>query len=96
MNASKRTTHPEWIDPDDAPELTDDFFEQADLYRGDELIKRGRGPGRPPGSNKSVTTVRLDDDLLEALRSSGPRWQTRLNALVREWLKTHKLEELNV
>ncbi len=30
MNANKHATHSEWIDPDDAPELTDEFFEQAD------------------------------------------------------------------
>ncbi|MBF8274075.1 MAG: hypothetical protein HW380_3180 [Magnetococcales bacterium] len=32
----------EWIDPDDAPELTDAFFEEADEYIGDRLIRRGR------------------------------------------------------
>jgi len=92
MNANKRSTRVEWIDPDDAPELTDEFFEQADLYKGDALVKRGRG--RPRGTTKTATTVRLDDDVLAALKASGPRWQTRLNALVRDWLKTHKLDEI--
>jgi hypothetical protein len=32
----------EFVDPDDAPELTDDFFEHADLYNGDNLIKKGK------------------------------------------------------
>src|ERR1700687_3246681 len=31
---------------DDIPELTDEFFEKADLYIGDKLIRPGRG--RPP------------------------------------------------
>ncbi|GAA5171716.1 MULTISPECIES: hypothetical protein [Halomonadaceae] len=30
----------DWIDPDDAPQLTDEFFEKADKYRGGTL--RGR------------------------------------------------------
>ncbi|MCO4888873.1 hypothetical protein MKD50_05750 [Cupriavidus sp. WGtm5] len=30
------------------------------------------------------------------MKASGPRWQTRLNVLVRDWLKTHKLEEIEV
>ncbi|MFS8930084.1 MULTISPECIES: hypothetical protein [Cupriavidus] len=30
------------------------------------------------------------------MKASGPRWQTRLNVLVRDWLKTHKLEETEV
>ncbi|SPD65611.1 conserved protein of unknown function [Cupriavidus taiwanensis] len=30
------------------------------------------------------------------MKASGPRWQTRLNVLVRDWLKAHKLEEIEV
>lgn len=33
---------PQWIDPDDAPEWTDEMFARADLYHGDKLIRRGR------------------------------------------------------
>ena len=32
-----------WVDPDDAPELDADYFERADVYEGDKLIRRGRG-----------------------------------------------------
>jgi uncharacterized protein (DUF4415 family) len=84
----------EWIDPNDVPELIGEFFEKADLYKGGTLVWRGRG--RPRGTTKTAMTVRLDDDLIEALKASGPRWQTRVNALVRNWLKTHKLEEIEV
>ncbi|AMR79647.1 BrnA antitoxin family protein [Cupriavidus nantongensis] len=94
MKGNKRATSTTWVDPDDAPELTDDFFEQADLLKGDKIVKRGRG--RPRGTTKTATTVRLDDDVLEALKASGPRWQTRLNVLVRDWLKTHRLDEIEV
>ena len=52
MTVSKRATYTEWIDPDDAPELTDDFFQQADEYVGDKLVRRGR----PLGSHKTATT----------------------------------------
>ncbi|WP_255212699.1 BrnA antitoxin family protein, partial [Burkholderia pseudomallei] len=51
--------HTDWVDPDDAPELTDEFFERADEYVGDRLVRRG--PGRPLGSHKTATTIRLDD-----------------------------------
>jgi uncharacterized protein (DUF4415 family) len=94
MNGNKRATPSTWADPDDAPELTDEFFEQADLLKGDKLIKRGRG--RPRGTNKTAATVRFDNDVLDAMKASGPRWQTRLNALVRDWLKRHKFEDLQV
>ena len=47
--------------------------------------------GRPPGSKADVTKtpvkIRLDPDLLAALRESGRGWQTRVNdALRREFL----------
>ncbi|TDN63226.1 BrnA antitoxin family protein [Paraburkholderia sp. BL10I2N1] len=90
MNANKRATRTEWVDPDDAPELTDEFFERADEYAGEKLVRRGR----PAGSHKTATTIRFDDDILEAFRATGPRWQSRLNAAVRDWLKTHSPDEV--
>lgn len=88
MSANKRVTHVTSVDPDDAPELTDDFFEQADEYIGDRLIRKG--PGRPAGTRKTATTIRLDDDVLAAFKSTGKGWQTRLNAALKDWLKTHR------
>jgi hypothetical protein len=34
----------QWLDPDDAPELDDDVFEQAEIRRGDTLVRLGRPP----------------------------------------------------
>lgn len=45
--------------------------------------------GRPLGSTKESTTIRFDRDVLEAFRAYGAGWQTRMNAALREWLKTH-------
>lgn len=42
---------------------------------------RRRGPQKAP--TKVSTTIRLDADLLEALKATGEGWQTRVNALVR-------------
>lgn len=92
MNAKLRTSDGTAVDPDDAPELTEEWFEQADFYIGDKLIRRGR----PAGSSKTSTTIRLDDDILDAFKATGPRWQTRLNAAVRDWLKTHSPEEVTI
>jgi uncharacterized protein (DUF4415 family) len=89
MTVSKHPMQSERVDPDDAPELTDEFFEQADEYVGDRLVRRGRG--RPVGSHKTATTIRLDDDVLEAFKATGRGWQTRVNAALKDWLATHKL-----
>jgi uncharacterized protein (DUF4415 family) len=37
----------------------------------------------------SQVAIRLDRDVLTAFRESGAGWQTRMNAALRDWLKTH-------
>jgi uncharacterized protein (DUF4415 family) len=72
-----------WIDPDDAPELNEGWFQNAHVYIGDTLIKRG--VGRPPIKNaKEMLSLRLDSDVLEKLRASGKGWQTRLSKHIKE------------
>ncbi|WP_082910670.1 BrnA antitoxin family protein [Magnetospirillum moscoviense] len=66
---------------DEIPEWTDEMFERADLYHGDTLIRRGRPPKEAP---KKPVSIRLDPDLLEYFRASGPGWQTRVNDLLRQ------------
>jgi uncharacterized protein (DUF4415 family) len=92
MNAKSKDSRRTWVDPDDAPEITDEWIEGAELREGERVIRRGR----PVGSAKTPTTVRLDNDVLEAFRATGPRWQSRLNAALADWLKTHSPDELTV
>src|SRR6266699_3366276 len=68
-------------DPDDAPELLNDFFRDGQLRHGDRLIRRGRPPisGKP----KTAVTLRLDEDVVQAYRQTGEGWQTRINADLR-------------
>ena len=71
---------------EEIPELTDEFFKRADVYKGKKLVRRGR----PLGSGKKVsTTVRFDADVLNSFRMQGTGWQTRMNNALREWLKAH-------
>jgi len=43
-----------------------------------------RGPGRPAGSNKTATSIMLDNDVIAALKTPEPKgWQTRANAALR-------------
>ena len=86
MNANKHATPTEWIDADDAPELTDEFFERADEYVGDKLVRRGRPRTDSP---KVALTVRYDAEVVEAFKATGKGWQTRMNAALKEWLRTH-------
>ncbi len=50
MTAKKPSTPTIWTDPDDAPELTEAFFQTADRYDGATLKPRGRPRPLPPKS----------------------------------------------
>lgn len=59
-------------DPD-AYEMTDAEFKKLRPQRG-----------RPPlDVKRPMLSMRVDPDVLEKLRASGPGWQTRLNATLR-------------
>ena len=61
---------------------------QEEMRSGLEVARRRRG--RPAGSGlKEQVAIRFDRDVLDAFRSSGVGWQTRMNAALKEWLKTH-------
>lgn len=80
-----------WIDPEDAPEWTEDMFRRAAIWHGDKLIRPASGtltkPGRPKLDNpKQQVTLRLDADVVEKFRATGKGWQSRINAELREIL----------
>jgi uncharacterized protein (DUF4415 family) len=82
MSGKKRGSETAWIDPDDAPDLTADWFAKADLYDGNKLIRRG---GRPKkAAPKQAVNIRLDPDVLTRFRAEGPGWQSRINAALRK------------
>lgn len=55
----------------------------------DRLLKKR---GRPAGSGSKVQlSVRFDEDVVNAFRESGDGWQTRMNNVLRDWLKTHDI-----
>ena len=92
MTANRKDTPPEWVDPDDGPEWTDEMFDRAAIYKGGKLIRPATGtltkPGRPKLANpKRQVTLRLDGDLLERLRETGPGWQSRINEILRAVVK---------
>jgi uncharacterized protein (DUF4415 family) len=72
-----------WIDPDDAPELTDAELARAVHYDGERVIRRGRPKLANP---KDQVTLRLDHDIVERFRASGAGWQSRINDALRRHL----------
>ncbi len=43
-----------------------------------------------PVGNKKQITVRLDADVLEFFKKTGTRYQSRINAALREYMKAHE------
>ncbi|MFA7679908.1 MAG: BrnA antitoxin family protein [Pigmentiphaga sp.] len=64
-----------WVDPDDAPELTDEWFQTAELRDGNRIVRRGRPKSAAPSVSISL---RIPPDVLERWKSTGPGWQTRM------------------
>lgn len=90
MNAKREKSSPEWIDPDDAPEWTDEQLDRAELAIGGKVVRTATGTftrprGRPPAASpKRQISIRIDADILDALKAGGPGWQARMNAALRK------------
>lgn len=46
-----------------------------------------RGPGKRPA--KIAINIRLSPDVLDAFRSTGTGWQTKVEGALKDWLKSH-------
>jgi uncharacterized protein (DUF4415 family) len=80
MTESKPGSESSWVDPDDAPEWTDEMFDRAEIRLGDKVIR----PGRPRGSAKQAVSLRLDQAVIDHFRADGPGWQSRMNEALRK------------
>ena len=68
---------------DDTMEIT-----VADMARMQPL----RRPGRPKAEHPKVpVTMRVDADVLAAIKASGSGWQTRVNEVLRDAVRRGKL-----
>ena len=85
MSAKERDTKGDWIDPDDAPEWTDEMFDRAQISVGGVVIREATGTltrrGRPPigPAPKQQVTLRLPRHVLEHFKAGGAGWQSRLS-----------------
>lgn len=82
MTVNSDATGTVWVDPDDAPELSEEWFAKAHVHDGHRLVSRGTG--RPLSLNpKRQVTLRLDAEVLDHFKADGRGWQTRINAALR-------------
>jgi uncharacterized protein (DUF4415 family) len=53
------------------------------------IARRGRPVGTVQAEPKVATTIRLSPDVSSAFRATGTGWQTRIDAALKDWLRTH-------
>jgi len=78
MTENNSFMDPNWVDPDDAPDLSTPEWQEKLMAAP---VKRGRPVSDSP---KISTTIRLDPDVLAQLRAGGKGWQTRANEILRK------------
>ena len=78
MNENKSDTQGDWVDPDDAPDLSRSPW--AEVIDATPVTR-----GRPRMAARKVsTTIRLDPDVVAHFKEDGPGWQSRINAALRK------------
>lgn len=70
----------------DNPEWTKEDFAKAKPFaevfpKLAASIRKGRGPNKAP--TKTLVTLRLSGQVLDAYKAKGPRWQSRIDADLR-------------
>ena len=64
------------------------FLPAAEALTPSLRVKLGvRGPQKSPPKDR--ITIRLSHEVVEHFRASGAGWQTRVDAALKDWLKTH-------
>jgi uncharacterized protein (DUF4415 family) len=72
--------NPEWTEKDFARARPASELPPRLLEAFPNMKSRG---GRPAGSDKLQISIRLDKEVVEKFKATGPGWQTRINAALR-------------
>ena len=84
MPKKKGSTKTPFVDPDDAPELTAEWFDNAELRVGEKIVRRR---GRPRSERpKKLVSLRLSPEVIDTAKALGAGWQTRINDILEEAL----------
>jgi uncharacterized protein (DUF4415 family) len=78
----------------ESPVLSAEWFAKArparDALPARVMAAARRMPGRPRAeAPKQPVNIRLSPGVLAAFRASGAGWQTRIDAALQDWLKSH-------
>ena len=90
MKAKRKIIYPT---PEEDAAITAAALSDPDaLPMTDEQLAQLRPPrGRPRGSSKVHMSMRFDAEVIEAFKTTGAGWQTRMNDVLRQYVRTHRL-----
>jgi uncharacterized protein (DUF4415 family) len=78
---------------EDNPEWTAEDFARAipfsELPESLKAVLSSRTRGAQKAPLKERITIRLSPEVVAPFRATGDGWQTRLDAALKDWLKTH-------
>jgi len=75
MNVKRKKSARTSSSADEAPEITDSWVAEADLRKGNKLIRRGRPKLANP---KRLLSLRVSPNVIDGWKASGSGWQTRM------------------
>jgi uncharacterized protein (DUF4415 family) len=101
---SARNTVKFKLDPKNPPPLSDEAqkrlkavaamsdadIDYSDMPRQTKAVQWTRPGALVPDKNKQQVTLRLDADVLDFFKETGKRYQSRINAALREYMKAHR------
>ena len=70
--------------------MPDSKIDYSDIPRQTGLVKWSRPGTLVSAENKQQITLRLDSEVLEFFKNTGARYQSRINAVLREYVNAHR------
>jgi uncharacterized protein (DUF4415 family) len=70
--------------------MPDSKIDYSDIPPATGAMRWTRPGDLVPAENKQQVTLRLDSDVLSFFKETGKRYQSRINAALREYMKAHR------
>lgn len=65
-------------------------FRPASEVLPETLLGKLKTRGQQKGPTKERITIRLSPEVVQRFRDTGDGWQTRMDAALKDWLKSHQ------
>ena len=72
-----------------AAAMLDAAIDYSDIPKQVGVVQWTRPGALAPSENKQQITLRVDADVLSFFKATGKRYQSRINAALREYVKAH-------